>query len=109
MKGNIVLIPFPFTNLKTLKRRPALILLERKKDIVVSFISSRIPHYVGKFHILVKKTHKEFNQSGLKVDSVIYLDKLATINKNLIIGELGEIGKKLKSRVNRNFKKIYHL
>jgi len=43
LKGKIVLIPFPFTNLTTTKLRPALVLLESEKDVVVAFISSRLP------------------------------------------------------------------
>ena len=34
--------------------------------------------------------------TGLKVDSVIKLDKIATLSKSLIIGELGEIGSSIK-------------
>jgi len=85
MKGKIVLIPFPFTNLTTSKRRPALILLERNKDVVVSFISSKAPSSKGKQVILVNQLHKEFKQTGLKVSSIIYLDKIATIDKRLIV------------------------
>ena len=39
MKGKIVLIPFPFTNLTITKLRPALALLESEKDVVVAFIT----------------------------------------------------------------------
>ena len=108
-KGKIVLIPFPFTDLSSSKRRPALILLERKDDVVVVFISSRIPSIIEKNTIVIKKTNKEFLNTGLKDDSALYLDKIATISKDLIIGEIGEIGKKLKSRINKNFKKLYKL
>ena len=41
MKGKIVLIPFPFTDLTATKLRPALVLYEGEKDVVVAFISSR--------------------------------------------------------------------
>ncbi|WP_144060554.1 hypothetical protein [Archaeoglobus sulfaticallidus] len=43
MKGKIVSIPFPFTDLSALKFRPALVLYESNKDVVVAFISSKIP------------------------------------------------------------------
>jgi mRNA interferase MazF len=42
LKGKIVLIPFPFTDLTSTKLRPALVLYEGEKDVVVAFISSRI-------------------------------------------------------------------
>jgi hypothetical protein len=37
------------------------------------------------------------------------LDKIATIDKKLTKGELGEIGKGLKKKINKNFKKLYKL
>jgi len=44
-QGIIVLTPFPFTDLSTSKRRPAIILSadnEKKTDVVVAYISSKI-------------------------------------------------------------------
>lgn len=41
-KGDIVLIPFPFTDLTGQKNRPALVLINHENDITVSFITSKI-------------------------------------------------------------------
>lgn len=41
-KGDIVLIPFPFTDLTGLKNRPALVLINAENDITVAFISSQL-------------------------------------------------------------------
>ena len=109
MKGKIVLLPFPFTDLTTSKRRPALVILEKLNDVVVVFISSKIPKAQENQYITIKKNDKDFQITGLKVSSTIYLDKIATISKNLLIGELGEITKRVRRKFNKNFKKIYHL
>jgi mRNA interferase MazF len=41
-KGDIVLIPFPFTDLSGIKNRPALILADGEDDITESFITSQL-------------------------------------------------------------------
>jgi mRNA interferase MazF len=38
---------------------------------------------------------------------VIKLDKVATISKDLILGEIGEIGNKLKEEMNAKLSKAY--
>jgi len=108
LKGKIVLIPFPFTDLTATKLRPALVLYEGEKDVVVAFISSRTdkPKPVD---ITINEKNAEFKQTGLKLTSIIKLDKVATISKDLIIGEIGEIGPKLKKEVNHKITEIYNL
>jgi len=45
----------------------------------------------------------------LKLNSVIKLDKVATLSKDLILGELGELDKELRKEVNQRLKKILEL
>ena len=67
MKGKIVLIPFPFTDLTAAKLRPALVFFEGERDVVVAFISSRVPQSPMPTDIIVGKEHPEFELTGLKV------------------------------------------
>jgi len=41
-KGEIILVNFPFTDLTGNKLRPALVLAEKRDDILTAFISSNI-------------------------------------------------------------------
>jgi mRNA interferase MazF len=106
LKGKIVLIPFPFTDLTATKLRPALVLYEGKKDVVAAFISSRTEKPKAT-DITINEKHPEFKQTGLKLASVIKLDKVATISKTLILGEIGEVGTKLKKEINRKITEMY--
>ena len=108
MKGQIVLITFPFTDLTSKKLRPALVLHEDEKDVTVVFVSSRITKATPE-DVTVRKEHKEFMQTGLKVDSFIKIGKIATLSKKLIVGELGQIGPELKEEINNKIIKILKL
>ncbi len=109
MTGKFVLVPFPFTDLTASKLRPALVLYEGKGDVVVAFVSSRIPDEFLTSSIKIAEEHDEFAQTGLKSASVIRLDKVATIIKDLVVGELGEAGPKLKKEINRRISEIYRI
>jgi len=106
MKGKIVLVPFPFTDLTIAKLRPALVIHESERDVVIAFISSNISE-PSETDVLIKREHPSFKKTGLKVDSVIKLSKVATVLKDLIVGELGEVDEVMKEEINRKLKKIF--
>lgn len=109
MKDKIVAIPFPFTNLSGAKVRPALVIYERHEDVIVAFISSKIPAELYDVDILVTDKMACFTRTGLKTNSVIQLNKLATIDKSLIEGEFGEIDSRLKEQVRDKLIKVFDL
>jgi mRNA interferase MazF len=74
---------------------------------VVAFISSRLPHELGPADIMVDEIHSEFKSTGLRATSIIRLDKVATISKELILGEIGKIGARLKKQINQKISEIY--
>ena len=76
---------------------------------MVAFISSRIPQDVSDSEVVIRMSHPEFRLSGLKVDSVIKLDKIATILKDLVIGELGDAGPAIRKEVNTKLSGIFHI
>ena|SRR3972149_6132900 len=109
MKGKIILVPFPFTDLMSAKLRPALVIYEGERDVVIAFISSKIPSELSDTDVLITRKHPDFRNAGLKVDSAIKLDKIATVLKDLIVGELGELGEILREEVNTKLRKIMEI
>jgi mRNA interferase MazF len=92
--GNVVLLNFPFTDGKTFKRRPALIINDfNDGDIIVCRITSQI--YKTKKDIYIENWVK----SGLKLPSVIRVHKLATLEKNMVEIVMGEIDDSVKIQV----------
>ena len=109
MKGKIVLVPFPFTDLTAAKLRPALVIYEGEKNVIVAFISSKIAPELSETDVLITTENPDFKKTGLKVESVIKIDKVATVLKDLIVGELGEVDNGLRETVNRNLKEIFKM
>lgn len=91
-KGDIILIPFPFTDMTGNKKRPALILVSGSLDVTVSFISTQLNWQIPTDLLLQPGT-----TNGLKKPSLVRISKIATIDKALVIGKLGNIdGKEIK-------------
>jgi len=109
MKGKIVLVPFPFTDLTLTKLRPALVIHEGDNDVILAFISSKIPSKLSEADLLLTKEHPSFEKTGLKTDSLIRLDKVATVLKDLIVGEIGEVDNALKNEINTKLQRLFRL
>jgi mRNA interferase MazF len=105
-KGAIVLIPFPFTDLSGQKIRPALVLVNpnRGSDCIVAFITSGKGIKSGS-SISISKS----DENGLKTDSYIQIDKIATLQKGLILGEIGCVDKVSLHKVTEALKKLFDL
>jgi mRNA interferase MazF len=107
MKGKIVPIHFPFTDMSALKLRPALVIHESNHDVVVAFISSRIPENRLESDLLVPADHPSFAGTGFKRASVIKFDKVATVSRDLIEGGIGEIDEKLARECNAVMSRVF--
>lgn len=93
-RGVIVLTKFPFTDLSATKRRPALVLSPDNPvdpDVIVAFISSIVPVSPGQTDFVLDASHPDFAATGLSKTSVFKMDKLATLDKAIFTGELGEV------------------
>ena len=85
--GSIVLARFPFTDLTGVKRRPALVVSrdnDRRTDLIVCFITSVVRGGPDTASIAATPG------TGLKVPSVVRFDKLATLDRAVIAGKIGE-------------------
>ena len=98
------MLPFPFTNLEGSKLRPALILIALENDLTVSFISTKL-HLKEATDLILSPNI----QNGLKKESIIKLSKIATISKDLIIGQLGELTQDDMDLVNKNLMILFQI
>ena len=91
-QGDVVLVPFPFTDLSAVKQRPALVLSPERlnsvrTDLIVAAITSQIPDAIGEDEILLSDA--EQRTAGLPKTSIIKLGKMFTIHQGLIRKTLG--------------------
>jgi mRNA interferase MazF len=110
-KGDIILVPFPFTDLSEQKVRPAIILSDanKREDVVVAFISSNKSNRQYFYDIPFKSSHSQFKKTGLKVDSIIKVDKIATLDKKIVLGKLGVIPVDIQTVINNKLKRLFAL
>jgi len=111
IKNKIVLVPFPFDDFSDSKVRPALCLtseIGKYKQVIIAFISSKIPEDIIDSDVIIKKQSSEFQGTGLTVDSVIRLHKLVTIPKSIIKRKLGEINESLEIEIKEKLRQLFN-
>ena len=93
-RGDVVLVPFPFTDLTAKKVRPAVIVSPDPQDldVIVAFISSVTPVAACSTDWILPITNSEFSLTGLKMTSVFRVSKLLTLHRSLILRKLGRVG-----------------
>lgn len=103
MKRDIILVPFPNSDLTDGKLRPVLVLYEDdiENETAIAYISSKTPIIPAPCDILVTRGTASFEASGLRMNSVIKLNKIVTIKTYFIKGLLGSADEALQNVVNK--------
>ena len=105
-EGQITLFKFPQTDQAPGKLRPALVLRRLPgsyDDWLICMVSSQLSQELPDFDVVVYENDPDFEQSGLKTSSVIRVSRLAVVNKDILLGSIGNISNErlslIKSRL----------
>ncbi|MCE7736059.1 MAG: type II toxin-antitoxin system PemK/MazF family toxin [Candidatus Heimdallarchaeota archaeon] len=101
---DIVLVPFPFTDLSTVKKRPVLVLSkttdnELSEDLITCAITSKLSSSI---HSLIID-NQNIDEGSLPVQSTILISKLFTIEKTLILNQIARLDEKTFENVKKLF------
>lgn len=91
-QGDILLIPVPFSDLTSSKKRPVLVLSNndyniKTEDIIVAAVTSNITS--KDYNILI--SNKDMQEGNLHVSSSIRVDKIYTLSQSIVIKKFGTV------------------
>ena len=104
VKGDIVLITFPFTDLSGSKLRPTVVLAETELDVTVCFITTQL-----QWQELTDVQLLPTSSNGLRKQSLIRTSKIATLDKALAKGLLGRLTHQEVDDLNNKLKSLLQL
>lgn len=101
IKGDVVIVPFPFSDLSQTKRRPALVIATLQgNDMILCQITSQSVNDMYAIGI----DNFDFNSGGLNQPSNIRPNRLFTAEKQIILYKAGQIkSEKLTEVINKIF------
>jgi mRNA interferase MazF len=88
IKGDIVVIPFPYSDLTNAKRRPALVIAESSNN---DFILCQITSQEIKDAFSVKLLESDFLAGSLNRSSNIRPNKIFTADERIILYKIGSL------------------
>ena len=106
-QGDILIVPFPFSNLSGIRQRPVLVLsktnyLRECEDVVTCGITSNLKD--SKYSLLINNSN--LIEGSIPIKSRIKVDKLFTLEQSIVIKKLGRIKKETMNKVKEEFLKL---
>ncbi len=106
-QGDIVLIPVPFTDLSSQKRRPAIVISNddhnlKSDDIVVVAMTSSLANRDYGFTI----TSDELAIGQLKRPSMVRVDKIYTLSKSIVVKVFGRVDPSVLDRIRASLRQL---
>ena len=106
-QGEIIIVPFPFSDLSSIKQRPVLVLSknvdnEKVEDIITCGITSNIKD--PKYSVLIET--KNLIEGEIPKPSRAKIDKLFTISQDIVKKKVGRINKETFEKVKVEFAKL---
>ncbi|MBI2045444.1 type II toxin-antitoxin system PemK/MazF family toxin [Candidatus Pacearchaeota archaeon] len=91
MKGDIIVTPFPFSDLKSSIKRPAFVVASLKGDDVILCQITSKEHKEDPYQINLNQ--KDFSEGNLNLNSFIKPSILFTLRKSVVLYKLGKVSK----------------
>lgn len=98
-QGEIIIVPFPFSDLSSIKNRPVLIISKsnNSEDIITCGITSNLKD--SKNSVLIDDSSLEYGKIPKK--SLIKVDKLFTLDKSIVKKKVARVNKETFNQVKK--------
>jgi mRNA interferase MazF len=106
-QGEIVLIPVPFTDLKSKKRRPAIVISNNRynattSDIVIVAMTSN-PAAI-RYGFTIRQTDLE--KGKLNRPGKVRVDRVFTLSQTMVLRVFGKVRKAVLARIRKTFREL---
>ncbi|MBZ4647297.1 MAG: transcriptional modulator of MazE/toxin, MazF [Clostridia bacterium] len=102
-----MLIPIPFSDLTSSKKRPVLVLSNndynrKTEDIIVAAVTSNITS--KDYNVLI--SNKDMQEGNLHVNSCVRVDKIYTLSQSIVIKKFGTVKPEVINNIKEKLSKL---
>ena len=96
IKGDIVVVPFPFSDLSNFKKRPALVISPLKgQDLILCQVTSQNVYD----DYAIEINNKDFSNGDLKVKSNVRPNRVFTADEKIVLYKIGRLNESKMAEV----------
>ena len=103
VKGDVVVVPFPFSDLTQAKRRPALVVSVLEGD---DLILCQVTSQLVKDSYAISIEGRDFEEGGLKQKSNVRPNRLFTADRHIVLYRIGNLK---RDKLNEIIEKIIEI